>query len=366
MESLAASLSGAIGGGEIMPGEMLPPERALAARHRVGRVTVRTALRRLVRDGLAECVPGVGYVVSRREAVPVDARPVGLIYADLGGRTLAASRSVAAIEAELARRGRALLVGASGLTAAGEDACVRRFRAAGVGALVIAPATSGGASAELGNWIRQGLPTVLEGHPGRWLLPAALSARCDQLDTDNRGGVRQALEYLWSLGHRRVAFVSSSPAEGSERCAAFTEFLRERGLPDGPELVRAGLGGADPREAGREGWRRLAAAGEQPTAVLCPNDDTALGVVEAARSAGLRCPEELSVVGFGNESVDGPAAIRELTTVDFQRDELARQVARLLEAQQAGGRGRRPEQVRLPAQLVVRKSCAAAPAAART
>jgi GntR family transcriptional regulator, arabinose operon transcriptional repressor len=328
-------------------------------------VTVRSALARLVRDGLVNCVPGMGYVVSGQLAAPVEARPVGIIYADFGGRSLAASRSVGAIEAELARRGRALLVGASGLSAEGEDGCVRRFRAAGAGALVVAPATSGARSAELEKWIRRGLSVVLEGHPGRWLVPEALAARCDQVDIDNRGGVRQAMEYLWSLGHRRFAFVSASPAEGSERCAAFAEFIRERGLPKRPKWLLTGLGGADAREAGREGWRRLAAAGEPPTAVLCPNDDTALGVIEAARAAGVGCPEELSVTGFDNESVDGPAALRELTTVDFAREELARQVVRLLEAQAAGGQARRPEVVRIPAQLVVRKSCAAAAVAAR-
>jgi len=365
-DSLAASLARAIAGGEAAPGGLLPPERALAARHRVGRVTVRSALARLVRDGLVNCVPGMGYVVSGQSAAPAETRPVGIVYADFGGRSLAASRSVGAIEAALAKRGRALLVGASGLSGEGEDACIRRFRAAGAGALIVAPATSGARSAELEKWIRKGLPVVLEGHPGRWLLAEALAARCDQVDIDNRGGVRGALEYLWSLGHRRIAFVSTSPAEGSERCAAFAEFLRERGLPKRPKWVLTGLGGADPREAGREGWRRLAELGEPPTAILCPNDDIALGVIEAARAAGLRCPEELSVTGFDNESVDGPAALGELTTVDFPREELAREVVRLLDAQLAGGRGRRPEQVRIPARLVVRKSCAAAKVAAGT
>ncbi len=363
-DSLASALAEAIASGEVATGQMLPPERQLAGRHRVGRVTVRSALSRLVQRGLVDCIPGVGYVVARREAAEVDARPVGLVYGDLGGRTLAASRSVAAIEGRLAAAGRALLVGASGLTGDGEDGCIRRFRAAGAGALVVAPATSGARSAELEAWIRRGLPAVLEGHPGRWLLSDELAARCDQVDVDNRDGVRQAMDYLWSLGHRRFAFVSASPAEGSERTAAFAEFLRERGLAERPEWIQTGLGGSDAREAGREGFRRLQAAGEIPGAVVCPNDDLALGVIEAARGAGLHCPEDLSVTGFDNESVDGPAALAELTTVEFSREKLAAEIVRLLAAAAAGDERRGPERVRIPARLVVRKSCAATRVAA--
>jgi GntR family transcriptional regulator of arabinose operon len=362
-EALAADIAAAVARGAARVGELVPPERELAARHGVARATVRGALSRLVRDGLLECVPGVGYRVTGRRTRPADRRPVGLVYGDIGGRSLAASRSVAAIEAELAARGRALLVGASGLTGEGEDGCIRRFRWAGAGALVVVPATGGARSAELEAWIRRALPAVLEGHPGRWLLPDSLAARCDQVDVDNRGGLRQALEYLWGLGHRGFAFASPGPAEGSERLAAFAEFLRERGLPAGPERVLTGLAGSDARESGREGFRRLAAARRLPTAVVCPNDDIALGVIEAAREAGRRVPEDLSVVGFDNESVDGPAALAELTTVDFSRELLGQELVRLLEARFSGQR-RRPERVRLPAQLVVRRSCAAAKVAA--
>ncbi|MCX7806344.1 MAG: LacI family transcriptional regulator [Planctomycetota bacterium] len=366
-EALAEEMAEAIARGKLRQGDLLPPERALAARHGISRVTVRAALSRLAVRGIIERLPAVGYAVAAPGGRLVNAGPVGLIYGDIGGRTLAASRSVGAIEAELARRGRALLVGASGLTGEGEDECIRRFRAAGARALVIAPAIYGTRPTELENWIRKGLPVVLEGHPGRWLLPETLAARCPQVDVDNRGGVRAVMEYLWGLGHRGFAFVSPSPAEGSERCAAFVEFLRERGISPRPESVLAGLPDADLRSAGREGFRRLYEAdGTLPTAVVCPNDDVALGVIEAARAAGLRCPEDISVTGFGNESVDGPAALGELTTLEFSRDDLARHVVGILEIQMAGGASPRPARIRIPARLVVRRSCVAAPAAGRT
>lgn len=355
-EALAGRLAAAIERGAVEVGELLPPERELAVRHRLGRVTVRTALGRLVRTGLIESRPGVGHMVVRREARAEDAGPVGLIYCDLHDLGASASKSVAAIEASLAKAGRALLISSSGLNAGREDDCIRRFRAAGASALVIVPATEGARSRELEKWIRRGRPAVLEGHPGRWLLPDELAARCDQVDVDNRGGLRLAAEHLAGLGHRRLGFISPMPASGSERHAAFKEIVNELGLEAREEWIAPGLESG--RAGGRAAFERLAAGEELPTAVVAANDDTALGFIDAARGAGLDCPGDVSVTGFDNESAEGPGALAGLTTVDFSREELAREVVRLLTARSSGGR-RKPEKVSLPARLLVRKSCAA-------
>ena len=358
----AERLAAAIGRGAIEVGELLPPERELAARHRLGRVTVRTALGRLVRIGLVESRPGVGHVVVRREAREEDVGPVGLIYRDLHDLGASASKSVAAIEASLAEAGRALLIGSSGLNAGREDDCIRRFRAAGASTLVIVPATEGGRSRELEKWIRRGRPVVLEGHSGRWLLPDELAERCDQVDIDNRGGLRLAVEHLAALGHRRLGFISPMPASGSERYAAFKEVVSELGLEAREEWIAPGLESG--RAGGRAAFERLAAGEEFPGAVVAANDDTALGFIKAARGAGLDCPGDVSVTGFDNESAEGPGALAGLTTVDFSREDLARQIVRLLAAQSEDKR-RKAEKVRLPARLLVRKSCAAPRAAGK-
>jgi DNA-binding LacI/PurR family transcriptional regulator len=357
--SVAEALAAEIARGTVPTGDMLPPERELTARFHVARVTVRRALGQLVRDGLVRCSPGVGYVVTSLRPRRVDTRPVGLVYANLYRGGPGASRSVAALEARAALADRALLVGASGLAGAGEDACIRRFLAAGVGALVVVPAQHGEASHELEAWIGKGLPVVLEGHPGAWLLPARVSGRCDRVDVDNRGGIRAVMEHLLRLGHRDFAFVSVDPADYSERCAAFREFLAEHGLTARAEWVLTGLEseGRTLNDCGRAAFRTLAAGRRLPTAVVCSHDNIALGVIAAARAAGLACPADLSVTGFNNESAEGTSEITGLTTVDSSRTELADAVMRLLEAQASGVR-RKPEVVRLQAQLVVGRTCA--------
>ncbi len=347
--SLAERLAEAIERGAVGVGELLPPERELAARHQLGRVTVRTALSRLVGIGLVESRPGVGHVVVRREALARDTQPVGLVYRELRAFGRGTSKSVPAIEAELASRGRALLIGSSGLNAGREDDCIRRFRSAGAGALVVAPATSGPRSAELEAWIRRGQPVVLEGHPGQWLLPEELAARCDQVDVDNRGGVRLAVEHLKSLGHRGVAYLTFGSGESSERLAGFLEATGDLGVESRREWVMTSVGDA---ARAVKLWRQHV----MPGAVVCSDDDTALSFIRAARAGGLSCPGDVSVVGFGNESVDGPGALPKLTTVDHSRRDLAREIARLLENQPGDGR-RRAARVRIPVNLLVRGSC---------
>jgi DNA-binding LacI/PurR family transcriptional regulator len=358
-ESLAQQLAAAIAGGKVQIGELLPPERELARRHRVGRVTVRGALGQLVAAGMIESRPGVGHVVVRERALVNDTRPVGLIYRDLAAFGSGTSKSVPAIESELASRGRALLIASSGVTAEREDDCVRRFRAAGAGALVVSPATTGPRSRELELWIRQGMPLVLEGHPGRWLLPDRLALRCDRVDVDNRGGVLGALEFLKGLGHRDVGFLLPGSPEHSERFGGFVDGVREFGLRTREAWTVTGVADA------RAGVARLKGEGRLPTAMVCSDDNTALAFIRAAREGGLECPADISVVGFGNESVEGPMAIAELTTVDHSREELAREILRLLEAQineeRNGG-----EEVRLPTRLLVRGSCAAPRVARRS
>jgi DNA-binding LacI/PurR family transcriptional regulator len=99
----------------------------------------------------------------------------------------------------------------------------------------------------------------------------------------------------------------------------------------------------------------LADAGSLPTAVFCTSDDVALGFIEAARAAGVSCPEDISVIGFGNESVRGAGALHELTTIDFSRELDVAQTLRMLEEQISGQRTT-PERRRVPVHLVVRSS----------
>ena len=116
---------------------------------------------------------------------------------------------------------------------------------------------------------------------------------------DDRTAAFEATRYLVELGHRTVHHVAiPSSTSSSARANGWRAALREAGA----EIPDAVPGGWSPR-TGYEAGRRLA-ADDRVTAVLCGNDDLALGVLHALREAGRSVPDEVSVVGFD----DTPAA----------------------------------------------------------
>jgi DNA-binding LacI/PurR family transcriptional regulator len=186
---------------------------------------------------------------------------------------------------------------------------------------------------------------------------------------EDRLGARLAAEHLLELGHRRFAVLSeptqpdgySGPLTAereagansvviTERLGGYRDALEAAGI-DWDSVARIELRANLP-EQGLDGGRHALAATERPTALIAETDQLALGAIEAAREAGLRVPEDVSVVGF--DDIPGAAWSRPgLTTVRqplFEKGEIA---GRML----TDGHAR---EVILPVELVVRGSTAAA------
>ena len=149
---------------------------------------------------------------------------------------------------------------------------------------------------------------------------------------EDRLGGRLAAEHLIGLGHRRFAITPAVGAAGAQRVTGYRDALEAAGLD----------WGGVPRIVAFEGP-------ERPTAVLAATDRLALAVVEAAREAGLRVPEDLSVVGF--DDIPAAASSR-LTTVRQPLYEKGEAAGRLLTE------GAASREVILPVELVVRGSTA--------
>jgi DNA-binding LacI/PurR family transcriptional regulator len=157
----------------------------------------------------------------------------------------------------------------------------------------------------------------------------------------NWSGGRAATRHLTELGHRRIAMISGP--EGQLCCAArldgYRSALGAAGLPVEPELV---VHTALTHEDGCDAARALLARPERPTAIFTANDLQALGVYQAARDAGLRIPDDLSVVGFDDLPVvawvDPPLTTvhQPLTEMAVAATELALTLGRGERAPQAG------------------------------
>lgn len=174
--------------------------------------------------------------------------------------------------------------------------------------------------------IRRGFPHVLA------LRSAGPSAAAVG---DDRLGGYLATRHLIDLGHRSIGLVAG-PAYASSalgRRAGYEDALREAGLPVRPELIFSSSFGM---ESGEEAGRTLLGRPDRPTAVFAVNDNTAVGLLSSVQRAGLRVPEDLSVVGYN----DIPLAARlpvPLTTVRVPFREIAEAAIDLLLDVQAGG-----------------------------
>jgi LacI family transcriptional regulator len=172
---------------------------------------------------------------------------------------------------------------------------------------------------------------------------------------DDQAGMTLAVEHLYLLGHRRIAHVAG-PADtstGARRAAGFTAAIGLLGLP----RTRIAHASAFTEQAGRTATQGVLARRDRPTAIVAANDLIALGVIGAAEAAGLRCPDDLSVVGF-NDMLFADRLSPALTTVRIPEYEIGRRASTLLLAsiQEPAGR---PETILIPPELVVRESTAA-------
>lgn len=175
------------------------------------------------------------------------------------------------------------------------------------------------------------------------------------VDVDNVCGARLATEFLLSLGHRRIAHLQgdSNLLSAKERCDTFCQTLLAAGVP-----VRQGyiLAGSYERASGYENTQRLMQLPERPTAIFACNDNAAIGVLEAARDAGVRVPDALSVVGF--DDIPLPSLVTPtLTTIRQPLAEIGARATRLLIALLAG-EDVAPTTVLYTPELVVRGSTA--------
>ncbi len=146
---------------------------------------------------------------------------------------------------------------------------------------------------------------------------------------DYQAGVQAAMEHLFNLGHKDIAFISGplSLASAEVRAHAFRDALEQHGIAGPPAWVQEG----DHRvEGGHHAMQRILRSGKAiPTAVLTSNDLTAIGAMGAIHEAGLRIPEDISVVGFDGIELSAytqPA----LTTLVVSRVELASEAFRSL------------------------------------
>jgi len=177
-----------------------------------------------------------------------------------------------------------------------------------------------------------GVPTVL--------IDSEESPSHPVVNVDDRGGAQEAAAHLLGLGHRQLAIVVLPPARAemshtptaTRRLAGYHAAIEAADAP-APHLVTAGISVA----AGTRAFEALPAGPRRPTGILVMSDMAAIGVIAAAHAAGMRVPEDLSVVGFDDLPVSAWTN-PPLTTVRQPIVEKGRIAARML-IERMQGRG---------------------------
>ncbi|HEY4048736.1 MAG TPA: LacI family DNA-binding transcriptional regulator [Acidobacteriaceae bacterium] len=152
--------------------------------------------------------------------------------------------------------------------------------------------------------------------------------RGDTVTTDNFAGGYEATRHLIALGHKRIAVLVGRPglSTHSRRLEGFRQAMSEARLPVPDE--RCLIGGMRP-EMGYDTGRQLLKLPMPPTAIFCTNNKLFLGLVRAVNQAGIRCPEEVSLVGYDDLAWTENFHPR-LTTVAQPTRDLGRRAMRLL------------------------------------
>jgi LacI family transcriptional regulator len=169
---------------------------------------------------------------------------------------------------------------------------------------------------------------------------------------DYRKGMKRIVEYLYSLGHTRMAFVGHHSALGpiSERRKSFLESVAHCSPTAESHIVAA----ADGLEGGRKAARELLSSNFHPTSIICVNDFMAVGVLRELRDQGVRVPEDISVTGFDNIRL-AEFCSPGLTTAHIPREQIGQTIFEHL-VPESGRKRLVGREILIDPELVVRES----------
>jgi DNA-binding LacI/PurR family transcriptional regulator/DNA-binding transcriptional regulator YhcF (GntR family) len=283
-------------------GELLPSENQLAETLQVSRITIRHALDELVRDGLVYRIQGKGtFLSSAAEGEPVifgagtrDSHQSLPLIAYLSPRLhndyMAALLNN--IEEEISARRHLLLFSRTHENQDIEKARLKELARLGIKGIIIFPVDGEIFNEEILRLTLDSYPLVVI---DRYLRGLETNCVC----SDNSGGAFQAAGHLLSLGHRNIAFISTTMQGTSsieDRLDGYERAFSEYSVPVRPEFFLTSLKVGD--EQNKERIREFLLANPGITGILSVNTTIGVQIIEAAAEAGRTIPQDLSVVFF--------------------------------------------------------------------
>jgi LacI family transcriptional regulator, repressor for deo operon, udp, cdd, tsx, nupC, and nupG len=170
---------------------------------------------------------------------------------------------------------------------------------------------------------------------------------------DNRGAAKSMVNYLISLGHKRIGVISGlkDNPHAIDRLEGYKEALAEAGIPFEKDLIA---------EGDFTMWSGLNAAFQfcnmknRPTAIFSMNDEMAIGAMQTLKSQGIRIPEDISVTGF-DDIAYAKYSDPSLTTISQPAEEMGKMAMDML-LKVIEGEPLSQRECVLPTEFIIRKS----------
>ena len=326
-----------------------PPTLADVAR--VARVATSTASRALqensrisesTKQRVRAAARGLGYRPNRiaQSLRTRTANIVGLVVPDIGAPFY--SRVVKGAQSVFEQSGYAVLMMNTERQPEREAAAIRTLLEHRVRGVLVA--TSGGSTAE------PEVPTVYFDN----VIP---NSGVGNVTRANIAGMGILVEHLHAHGHERVGYIGGPPVltSGIERLDGYRAATRDLGLVERDDYVQFSEIDWSPH-SGAEAMEQLLAIDHPPTAIVTSGESLALGALSACLTNGLRVPEDVALVSFDDPPF-GDLLGPPLTALNRNEEEMGRLAASLLLHALGSVVPPPPAEVRLPLELVVRRSC---------
>jgi LacI family transcriptional regulator, repressor for deo operon, udp, cdd, tsx, nupC, and nupG len=272
------------------------------------------------------------------------ANTVLVVVPDIGNTFF--SEILGGIQQVASAAGLTMLIGDTGRTQAREDGYIRYLlNGRADGALLLADPKA--AWFDIPNVNAQGI------HPIVTISEVGPDHATTAVSIDNAAAAEAAVQHLIAQGHRRIAHLTGPRTDilTRERLAGYRRALASAGLPLRDDYV---IPGDYSLASGRAAFDRFRQMPDRPTALFFANDESAMGFISSAHLAGVRVPQDVSVVGFDDIHF-AQSCIPALTTIRQPRAEMGAAAMRLLLAIIAD---EAPPSVCLPYELIARASTA--------
>lgn len=332
-------------------GTPLPSIRKLMAKYGLSFSTVNMALRELTNEKNIYPEHGRGYFVCARDQKQSAAKPLVLIISSMS-KSGVHNEIITGMERVATARGYTLVLKNSDWNQAREKTALTALNRENTAGVLFFPVFSQAGLAHVKKFLQKRIPVVFV---DRYALE--LAAHIDYVVPENRLGAYRATEYLVKLGHKNIAFLSARLDRhfADDRLAGYKKALADHGITMNEKLIRSAGFSKSWHNVGFKMTEDLLKGGSKFTAIFTVNDSLAIGAIRALKKHGLEVPDDVSVMGFGD---DHQAELFEvpLTTVSQNLAEMGEKAAGLL-IDKIEDRLRSVRHIEVKTALVVRASC---------